>query len=90
MAAKWNCLCVCIRLCWSDIDYSAVLQTMSELKEVVLASGVDDIQETKAAQHLGTKVEKMMTEMNELIDNLVVEKKVSDTKFSMPVVWHHI
>ena len=51
---------------------------MSELKEVVLATGgdADDISESKAAQRLSSHVEKMMKEMDDAMDKLHKEKQV--------------
>ena len=54
------------------------MQAVSELKEVVLATGgdADDISESKAAQRLSSHVEKMMKEMDDAMDKLHKEKQV--------------
>ena len=52
-----------------------MFQAVSELKEVVLATGMQEMKESKAAKRLGSIVDKMMTDMERTMDKLYVEKQ---------------
>ena len=59
---------------------------MSELKEVVLATGVEEMKESKAAQRLGSIVEKMMEDMEHTMGKLYEEKQVNYTLMKLKLL----